>query len=155
MSAVRRRRRAIISFTASAYLTYYERAVGTAEFLGKKVSRLRRRLAADTITNVISRVTGGTSAFTLQKSSLIDGPLNSSIPGANFWFINPNGIIFGSNAVLPTTGSFHASTADYIKLSDGNIFAATPSSNEVLTVAPPSAFGFLSANPAGIQVGNV
>src|SRR5438874_6652171 len=43
------------------------------------------------ITNVISRVTGGTSAFTLQKSSLIDGALNSSIPGANFWFINPNG----------------------------------------------------------------
>jgi filamentous hemagglutinin family protein len=106
------------------------------------------------ITNVISRVTGGTSAFTLQKSSLIDGPLNSSIPGANFWFINPNGIIFGSNATLPTTGSFHASTADYIKLSDGTIFAATPSPNELLTVAPPSAFGFLSANPAGIQVGN-
>ena len=104
------------------------------------------------ITNVINRVTGGTSAFTLQKSSLIDGPLNSSIPGANFWFINPNGIMFGSNAVLPTTGSFHASTADYIKLADGNIFATTPSSSEVLTVAPPSAFGFLSANPAGIQV---
>src|SRR5215471_15209945 len=36
------------------------------------------------ITNVISRVTGGTSTFTLQKSSLIDGPLNSSIPGASF-----------------------------------------------------------------------
>src|SRR5207237_7950615 len=88
------------------------------------------------------------------RSSLIDGPLNSSIPGANFWFINPNGIIFGSNAVLPTTGSFHASTADYIKLSDGNTFAATPASNEVLTVAPPSAFAFRSANPAGIQVGN-
>lgn len=110
--------------------------------------------AAVPITNVINRVTGGTSAFTLQKSSLIDGPLNSSIPGANFWFINPNGIIFGSNAVLPTTGSFHASTADYLKLADGNTFAATPSSNEVLTVAPPSAFGFLSANPAGIQVRN-
>src|SRR5262245_386008 len=106
------------------------------------------------ITNVISRVTGGTSAFTLQKSSLIDGPFNSAILGANFWFINPNGIIFGSNAVLPTTGSFHASTADYIKLSDGSIFAATPSASEVLTVAPPSAFGFLAANPAAIQVVN-
>jgi filamentous hemagglutinin family protein len=107
-----------------------------------------------TISNVISRVTGGTSVFTGAKSSLIDGPLNSSIPGANFWFINPNGIIFGSNAVLPTTGSFHASTADYIKLADGNIFAATPSPSEVLTVHPPSAFGFLNANPAGIQVVN-
>ena len=94
------------------------------------------------ITNVINRVTGGTSAFTGAKSSLIDGPLNSSITGANFWFINPNGIIFGSNAVLPTTGSFHASTADYIKLADGNIFAATPSSSEVLTVHPPSGLAF-------------
>src|SRR5688572_25315094 len=107
------------------------------------------------ITNVINRVTGGTSAFTLQKSSLIDGALNSSMPGANFWFINPNGIIFGSNAVLNITGSFHASTADRIALSDGNTFAATPSSSEVLTVAPPTAFGFLNANPAGIQVRNV
>src|SRR5262249_31555911 len=86
------------------------------------------------ITNVINRVTGSSSTFPLLKSSLIDGPLNSQIPGANFWFINPNGIIFGSNAVLPTTGSFHASTADYIRLADGNIFAATPSSSEVLTV---------------------
>jgi filamentous hemagglutinin family protein len=106
------------------------------------------------ITNVISRVTGGTSQFTGAKSSLIDGTLTSSIPGANFWFINPNGIIFGSNAALNITGSFHASTADYIKLADGNIFAATPSSSEVLTVHPPSAFGFLNANPAGIQVVN-
>ena len=56
------------------------------------------------ITNVISRVTGGTSAFTLQKSSLIDGQLTSSIPGANFWFINPNGIIFGNNARLTCRG---------------------------------------------------
>src|SRR4029453_418985 len=100
-----------------------------------------------TISNVISRVTGGTSAFTGAKSSLIDGPLNW-MNGANFWFINPNGVIFGGNAKLPTTGggAFHAPTADYIKLADGNIFAATPSSSEVLTVAPPSAFGFLSAN---------
>jgi len=105
------------------------------------------------ITNVISRVTGGTSAFTLQKSSLIDGQLNSSIPGANFWFINPNGIIFGNNARLNVGGSFFASTADYIKLSDTNLFTATPSTNELLTSAPPSAFGFLNANPAGIQVG--
>src|SRR5262249_26823568 len=66
-----------------------------------------------TISNVISRVTGGTSQVTGARSSLIDGPLNSTITGANFWFINPNGIIFGSNATLPTTGSFHASTADY------------------------------------------
>ena len=107
------------------------------------------------ITNVISRATGGTRQFTGAKSSLIDGTLTSSIPGANFWFINPNGIIFGNNARLnlgASGGSFHASTADYIKLADGNRFTAAPSTNELLTSAPPSAFGFLNANPAGIQV---
>lgn len=107
------------------------------------------------ITNVISRVTGGTSAYTLEKSSLIDGPLSSSaITGANFWFINPNGVIFGDNAVLDVGGSFYASTADYIKLSDGTIFAANPAAGELLTSAPPSAFGFLTNKPAAITVGS-
>src|SRR5262249_26379191 len=59
---------------------------------------------------------------------------------------------FGNNARLNVGGSFHASTADYIRLDDGKLFTATPSTNELLTSAPPSAFGFLNANPAGIQV---
>jgi filamentous hemagglutinin family protein len=107
------------------------------------------------ITNVVTRVTGGTSAYTLEKSSFIDGPLSSSaITGANFWFINPYGVIFGDNAVLDVGGSFHVSTADYIKLSDGTMFAATPAAGELLTSAPPSAFGFLTNNPAPITVGS-
>jgi filamentous hemagglutinin family protein len=104
------------------------------------------------ITNLISRVTGGTSTITGGKFSFIDGPING-IAGANFWFINPNGIIFGNNAALNTASSFHFSTADYLKLGDNGFFYANPSVNDVLTVAAPSAFGFLSSNPAPITVG--
>jgi filamentous hemagglutinin family protein len=63
------------------------------------------------ISNVIGRVTGGTV-------SSIDGLIRSTITGANLYLINPNGIVFGPNAKVDVSGSFHASTADYIKMSD-------------------------------------
>lgn len=99
------------------------------------------------IANIISRVTG-TSAST------INGALEHTVPGADFWFINPNGILFGEQASLPTNGAFHASTADYLRLEDGGRFGADISlpENTVLTVAPPSAFGFLDGDIGNIQV---
>ena len=48
---------------------------------------------AGTTTNVIGRVTGG-------ALSTIDGALSSTIPGATLWIINPQGLVFGANAVL-------------------------------------------------------
>ena len=99
----------------------------------------------DSIHNVISRVTGGTS-------SLIDGPVKLVIPGANFYFINPNGVIFGGSGSIDATGSVYVSTADAIRLADGNSFYADPAKNSVLTTADPVAFGFLSANPAPIEL---
>ena len=88
------------------------------------------------VSNVISRVTGG-------QFSSIDGRLGSSIPGANLFLINPRGILFGPNASLDLTGSFFASTANYVKLADGTRFEATATVNPILTAAPPEAFGFL------------
>lgn len=99
----------------------------------------------DSIRNVISRVTGGTS-------SLIDGPVKLVIPGANFYFINPNGVIFGGSGSIDATGSVYVSTADAIRLADGNSFYADPAKNSVLTTADPVAFGFLSAKPAPIEL---
>src|SRR5918999_789421 len=99
-----------------------------------------------TIDNVISRVTGGSQSF-------IDGLLRSEIESANLWFINPAGVLFGEHASLDIQGSFHVSTADYLKLGDGGRFEATNPENSVLTVAPPEAFGFLGERqPAGIAV---
>jgi filamentous hemagglutinin family protein len=97
------------------------------------------------IDNIISRVTGGSPSF-------IDGLLRSEIESANLWFINPAGVLFGQHASLDIQGSFHVSTADYLRLADGGRFEATNPENSVLTVAPPEAFGFLGENPAGITI---
>ncbi len=95
--------------------------------------------------NIISRVTGG-------SPSSIDGLLRSTIEGANLYLMNPSGVMFGPNASLDVKGSFHVSTADYLKFSDGGVFYADPAKSSVLSVAEPQAFGFLSANPAAISL---
>jgi large exoprotein involved in heme utilization and adhesion len=57
-------------------------------------------------------------------------------------------VMFGKNAQLNLAGSFHASTADYLKLGTDGVFYANPAlGSNVLTMSPPSAFGFLSAPP--------
>jgi filamentous hemagglutinin family protein len=107
---------------------------------------------ADGIRNVISRVTGGTSDITGLKASIIDGPLSVAIPGANFFFINPNGVIIGANGFINASGSVYISTADALRLGDGGVFYADPARDSVLTTADPVAFGFLSASPAPITL---
>ncbi len=96
------------------------------------------------VSNVLARVTG-------PSASSIDGTLRSTIPGANLFFINPKGVIFGPNATLEVDGSFTATTADYVKLNGGGRFDAKTPANDVLTSAPVSAFGFLSPQPARIS----
>lgn len=98
-----------------------------------------------TITNILGRVTGG-------NVSHIDGLLKSEIPGANLYLLNPNGVMFGPNARLEVSGSFHVSTADYLRLADGARFSARLSDTSTLSVAPPAAFGFLGSTPAAITV---
>ncbi len=97
----------------------------------------------DNVQNIISRVTGG-------NPSSIDGTLRSTIPNADMYFLNPYGIMFGPNAKLDVQGGFHASTADYLRLSDGGRFEARTPNNSLLTVAPVAAFGFLTDTPATI-----
>ena len=103
-------------------------------------------LAGQRIKNVISRVTGG-------QASTIDGTFRSTIPGANVYFLNPSGVIFGGNASLDVQGSFHASTADYLKFKDGVKFeTGVATANPVLTTATPEGFGFLDDTPAKIEI---
>ena len=99
----------------------------------------------NSVQNVIGRVTGGTS-------SLIDGRLSCTIPGANLFLINPYGMMFGPNATLDVNGSFHASTSDYLLLGDTGRFDAVHPEQSVLTVDPPSAFGFLDDTAAPMTV---
>ena len=99
----------------------------------------------NTITNILGRVTGG-------QPSHIDGLVQSKIPGANLFLLNPSGVLFGPNACLDVQGSFHVSTADYLRLTDGARFSAHLSDTSVLSVAPPEAFGFLGPAPAPIRI---
>ncbi|MDH5324094.1 MAG: filamentous hemagglutinin N-terminal domain-containing protein [Gammaproteobacteria bacterium] len=99
----------------------------------------------DTIQNVISRVTGNNATW-------IDGSINSSMAGANFYFINPNGLLFGANASLNISGSFYASSANYLALAQDGHYNATHPENSVLSVAAPTAFGFLDGNVGSISL---
>ncbi|MDH5514627.1 MAG: filamentous hemagglutinin N-terminal domain-containing protein [Gammaproteobacteria bacterium] len=90
------------------------------------------------ISNIISRVTGS-------SNTTIDGVLRSTIPGANVYLLNPNGIMIGDNAKLNISGSFYASTADYLKLGTNGRFDASNPGNSVLVTAAPAAFGFLGS----------
>jgi filamentous hemagglutinin family protein len=98
------------------------------------------------VNNVLARVTGG-------SPSNINGLLRSAIPGANFYLINPSGVVFGPEAQLDVSGSFVVTSADRIRLRDGATFEASVSAaaaDAVLTSAAPAAFGFLAAKPASI-----
>jgi len=55
--------------------------------------------------------------------------------------LNPFGILFGQGASLDVKGSFHASTADYLQISDAGVFYTNPFQTSKLTVTAPSAFG--------------
>ncbi|HEU0157640.1 MAG TPA: filamentous hemagglutinin N-terminal domain-containing protein, partial [Stellaceae bacterium] len=98
-----------------------------------------------TIGNVIGRVTGG-------SRSSIDGKIRSTIAGANLYLINPNGVVFGPKATVNVSGSFYATSANYLKMADGARFQATAPGGSRLSSAPPAAFGFLNARPAAITV---
>jgi filamentous hemagglutinin family protein len=97
------------------------------------------------IVNILSRVTGG-------QPSEIHGRLQSTIPGANLFLLNPSGVMFGPNASLAVSGSFHTSTADYLRFEDGARFYTSLGQASVLTVAPPTAFGFLGNPPAPVTI---
>jgi filamentous hemagglutinin family protein len=95
--------------------------------------------------DIITRVTGGVF-------SDINGLLNSN--GANFFLINPSGIVFGTNAQLNVGRAFMASTASGIDLVDGSGRAITFGTNPngdapLLSVAPNVLFDVSRLNMGG------
>lgn len=94
------------------------------------------------VNNIINRVTGA-------NASEILGTIQSRVafPNANLFLINPNGLIFGSQARLDIGGSFHASTATGIGFSQDRVFGVDsgdlPSGN-------PTSFIFRAEQPAAL-----
>lgn len=92
-----------------------------------------------TIANIINRVTGGTI-------STIDGRLTTQgLDRANFFFINPAGIVFGANASVAVPNAAYFSTASVLRFGDGGVFGVTTPNGSAFSMANPSAFGFIGA----------
>nr|WP_273039902.1 filamentous hemagglutinin N-terminal domain-containing protein [Iningainema tapete] len=95
------------------------------------------------IQNILARVTGA-------NRSEIFGTLGT-IGNANLFLINPNGIIFGSNAALNVGGSFIGSTANAVQFGNiGNFSADTPNTPSPLLTINPSALLFNQLSTASI-----
>ena len=100
---------------------------------------------APTIQNVIVRVTGVGQPFI----SNLNGTIQISNP-ANFFLLNPNGILFGPRATLNIGGSFLATTADRMQFSDGTQFSTT-TTTPLLSINVPIGLQF-NNNPGTIQM---
>lgn len=95
--------------------------------------------------NIISRVTGG-------SRSAIDGVLQSTPAGhADFYLINPAGMVFGQHASVNVPASFHVTTADELRFQDGGLFSATHPEASTLSMEAPEAYGFAGDRSSEIQ----
>ncbi|MHC5745457.1 MAG: two-partner secretion domain-containing protein [Nostoc sp.] len=100
------------------------------------------------IKNIFTRVTGSNVSNILGTLG-VDG-------GANLFFINPNGILFGNNARLDVAGSFVGSTANSFVFGNGLEFSATnPQTPSPLLIVNPSALLFNQIIAAPIQNNSV
>lgn len=97
----------------------------------------------DNIANVISRVTGG-------SLSQIEGTLKSDIANADFYLINPAGVIFTDGARVDVPAAFYVSTASELHFDNGDVLSVDNLAASTLSVASPTSFGFL-----GPQTGTI
>ena len=96
------------------------------------------------VSNIVSRVTGGESS--------IAGKITSSISGASLWLVNPAGFIFSNGAVVDVDGTLHLSTGDFLEFSDGSRYFSNPSALSTLSTSAISSFGFLADSGGTINI---
>ena len=95
------------------------------------------------IENIFSRVTG-TNASEILGTLSVEG-------NANLFLLNPNGIVFGENAVVDVGGSFMATTAEEINFNNGDRFSSVEPGVPTVTIDFPIGLG-LGSNPGDIKI---
>jgi filamentous hemagglutinin family protein len=98
------------------------------------------------ITNLLTRVTGGIA-------SVIDGRLQITGSNANFYFLNPAGVLFGPNASLNLPASFTVTAGHGIRLGDEWFGIASDNFQDL--AGAPNAFAFLGSNGAIVNAANL
>jgi filamentous hemagglutinin family protein len=98
------------------------------------------------ITNLLTRVTGG-------EASVINGRLQITGSNANFYLLNPAGVLFGPNASLNLPAAFTVTTGNGIRL--GNEWFGLSNDNFQDLTETPSAFAFLGDNGAIVNAANL
>lgn len=97
---------------------------------------------AGSIANLVSRVTGG-------DPTAIFGTIDSTaIPNADFWLINPAGILVGQGARLNVPAAVHLTSASRLGFESGPDFAVATPGGSTLSVAAPASFGFVGSEGA-------
>ena len=99
---------------------------------------------ATPIENVISRVTG-------TEQSDINGLLRSTIPGADFYLINPNGVLIGESAQLDIDGAFKVGASQSLEFTEGEAFDVN-AQPPILNHTDPAGFGFLGENAGAVTL---
>ncbi len=109
--------------------------------------------AGPEIRNILTRVTGG-------SASQIDGVISTPSSTANFFLMNPAGLVFGPNAQLDLGGSFVGTTASRVRFGEfGEFSVVNPQAPALLTIDPsallfgvaPGQIVSRSVAPAGVS----
>lgn len=115
------------------------------EQFGLDANQIADFLANPQVQNILSRVVGG-------NPSEINGLIRVTGSDANFYLMNPAGIIFGPNAQLDMFGDFTATTANGIQLGD-RWFNATGFNDYATLLGSPGALAFTMSQPGSIVNG--
>ncbi|HEX8340243.1 MAG TPA: filamentous hemagglutinin N-terminal domain-containing protein [Tepidisphaeraceae bacterium] len=102
------------------------------------------------LARVLARVTG-------PDATRVTGPLVSDVAGADFFLINPNGILIGPGGRVLSGGGVFLTTANEARFPGGEVFSATEPepAGDVLSSRPPTSFGFLGGGPIVNRGGSV
>ncbi len=106
---------------------------------GLSEQQIANFLSQPSIRNILTRVTGG-------ETSVINGLIKVTGGNSNLYLMNPAGIVFGAGARLDIPGSFHATTANAIKVGDGWFGMNTSPSELMRLTGEPGGFAFSGMN---------